>query len=200
MLVVLRRFAGPRWAPERIELPGALQGRPRIEEEFGCDVTAGERAAVVFRTELLELPNPSRKLSNDESVTRVPDSDEFAAVLEHLIRLAMLSGRASIDQIASRLGLPRRTMQRRLNERGTTFERIAQNLSLERACNLLHTSSSSITAIALELGYTETAHFTRAFRRWTGETPRQWRSRERRGSEIPFGASPNYGFSRGKVR
>ncbi|WP_271166746.1 AraC family transcriptional regulator [Hansschlegelia plantiphila] len=175
MLQVLRCFAGPDWTPDRVELPGTLQDRQAIADVLRSDVTEGERAAVVFRAELLDAPNPREAIVVGEACV-VPPAGDLIGVAEHLIGLDLASGRTGIDGLADRLRLSRRTLQRRLAEHGATFEALLQTTRRRRACAALR-GAAPIAQIAYELGYSDPAHFTRAFRRWAGRTPLDWRRR-----------------------
>ncbi|MEJ0051215.1 MAG: AraC family transcriptional regulator ligand-binding domain-containing protein [Methylovirgula sp.] len=177
MLNILRHFAGARWTPEAIFVPGILQGRGEIEKIFGGDVMRGERTTVVFPADLLDLPNPSLRPWR-ETYDEIPNDREFVGVAEHMIRLGILEQSPGIDHVATRLGLSRRTFQRRLATHGVTFERLAEGVVFAQARAKLDAKQQAITDIALELGYSDPAHFSRAFRRWTGETPRHWRARQ----------------------
>lgn len=179
MLNILRHFAGPHWTPKAILVPGVLQGRRQIEDVFASNVIRGERATVVFPADLLDLPNPSLRPWR-ESHDEIPGDREFVGVVEHMIRLGLLENSPGIDQIAARLRLSRRTLQRRLAALGVTFERLAEGVVFAQARARLDAKQQPITDIALELGYSDPAHFSRAFRRWTGETPRDWRTRQLR--------------------
>jgi AraC-like DNA-binding protein len=177
MLQMLRRFAGSDWTPERIELPGRLEGRRGIEDVFAGNLVPGENAAIIFPADLLELPNlaPARWA---EPAEIVPHGSEFPRVVTHMIRLGLLARRPGIDQTARRLGLARRTLQRRLAARECNYDDLMQDVILAEACKLLRHSDRSVTDIAFELGYSDLAHFSRAFRRWTGAAPREWRLQE----------------------
>jgi Helix-turn-helix domain len=78
--------------------------------------------------------------------------------------LALLDGRRDIRWISRRLGVSSRT-----------FRSIVRGALLEKATGILAGSDASITSVALELGYADSAHFTRAFNRWLGLSPRTWR-------------------------
>ncbi len=84
-------------------------------------------------------------------------------------------GESGVDRIARRLSLSRRSLQRRLSEQGTNFERIARSVLRDKAYEQLGRGDRPITDIAFALGYSDPAHFTRAFRQWTGMSPQQWR-------------------------
>ncbi|MDJ0945822.1 MAG: helix-turn-helix transcriptional regulator [Kiloniellales bacterium] len=75
------------------------------------------------------------------------------------------------------LKLNARTLQRRLSHASTSYSRIVDELRFEKACCLLEGGDRSIAEIARALGYSDPAHFTRAFRRWAGMTPREYRQR-----------------------
>ncbi|MEO8677083.1 MAG: helix-turn-helix domain-containing protein [Casimicrobiaceae bacterium] len=70
----------------------------------------------------------------------------------------------------------RRTLARRLKASGQSFRDVRDQLSFEVARSLLGDSAAPIADIAGRLGYSETAAFTRAFRRWSGKSPTIWRS------------------------
>ena len=69
-----------------------------------------------------------------------------------------------------------RTLRRRLAEKELSFRQLLNECRRARAENLLLDGRLSIADISLSLGYSEAANFYRAFRRWTGVTPAQWRS------------------------
>ena len=66
-----------------------------------------------------------------------------------------------------------RTMQRHLGAWGVTFEQLLEDLRLHHALIGLQEERLSVTDVAFHLGYSDAAHFTRAFRRWTGTAPRE---------------------------
>jgi AraC-like DNA-binding protein len=179
MLDVMRGFVGTDWTPSRVELGGwPLVAKPTIETVFRCDLTRGETAALMFPADLLHLPNPRPpRQEQSQNVRDMPDPDNLVECLEQLISLALLEGRPRLEWLCDRLGRAPRSLQRALNARGTTFERVMQRVLVDECLELLARQNASITTIALELGYADPAHFTRAFRRWTGETPRAWRRR-----------------------
>jgi len=73
--------------------------------------------------------------------------------------------------------MTRRSLQRLLTKHGTSFNRLAEEALMRRAIQRLGDGEAAITGIALELGYADAAHFTRAFRRWTGMPPSVYRHR-----------------------
>lgn len=93
--------------------------------------------------------------------------------------LRALRGQPDIDAAARNLGLSTRTLQRRLGELGTTFEKELRRHKVERAARLLADTDAPITAIAIDVGFATAQHFATAFQEQFGETPTAWRQRER---------------------
>ena len=177
MLDLLRHFTGERWSPARAELPGrTLQGRASVEAAFRCEMASGDVAAVVFPAELLDMPNPKPVDFRDRDERYVPAPDDFLECVAHVILLGLLDGRPGIDWTAQRLGLSRRTLQRQLADRATTFDSTMRRVLMQQALRLLGQQRIPVTEVAYELGYSDPAHFTRAFQRWMNETPRNWRA------------------------
>lgn len=175
ILDLLRRFAGAHWTPSRLELPGPpLAAKSAIENVFRCNLSRGETAAIVFPAGLLELPNPRVSQHQQMDGDELPEPDDMAACVERLIGLALLEGRPNVDWLCRRMEISRRSLQRHLRSRGASFDALLQHALISRASDLLRSGASAIET-GFELGYSDPAHFTRAFRRWTGKTPREWR-------------------------
>jgi AraC-like DNA-binding protein len=98
--------------------------------------------------------------------------------------VALLAGRPlNIHHVADSVRMSIRTLQRRLRGAGVTYDRVVQSVRFEIAEHLLQDPQRKIGDVARTLGYSDPAHFTRAFRRWTGLTPRDFRRRGRSGAE-----------------
>ena len=81
----------------------------------------------------------------------------------------------SIEQIASQLHMTARTLRRKLTAEGYSFQHLKNELRRDQAINLLGDSTHTISQIALQVGFSEPAAFTRAFKKWTGISPRRYR-------------------------
>jgi AraC-like DNA-binding protein len=175
MLDLVRHFAGARFTPTGLELGGpSLASKSAVESVYRGDLFHAGAAAIVFPADLLEVQNPyaPERLAGDGP--ELPDPSDLVACAEHLIALALLDRRPDIDRLCRHLKLSRRTLQRRLAASGVSFENLLDRVCLTRACDLLR-SGVGATEVAFELGYSDPAHFSRAFRRWTGVAPREWR-------------------------
>ncbi|HEY3818845.1 MAG TPA: AraC family transcriptional regulator [Polyangiaceae bacterium] len=84
-------------------------------------------------------------------------------------------GFRSLDDVARRLHVSTRTLKRRLAEEGASFSGMLEEVRRQRALLLLEDRRLAVEEVAARLGYSDAANFTRAFRRWTGETPAAYR-------------------------
>lgn len=80
----------------------------------------------------------------------------------------------TIHGVASRLRISVRTLQRRLSHLGSSFGEIIDDIRRAEAIRRVTAGENTAMEIALMLGYSDQAHFTRAFKRWTGRSPRQF--------------------------
>lgn len=101
---------------------------------------------------------------------RLPD--RVRDLLRYEPDLGQIDGR----QIARRLGMTLRGLRRRLGEMGTPLSGLIDEVRKELACNALRDPQVCIKEVAERLGFSEPSAFHRAFKRWTGETPAQWRA------------------------
>ncbi|HEY8089844.1 MAG TPA: helix-turn-helix domain-containing protein [Polyangiaceae bacterium] len=86
-----------------------------------------------------------------------------------------LPGSTDVAEVAAALHMSARTLQRRLEQEGTRFGEMLDRARLDRARRLLADPSVTLTDAAYRLGFADLATFSRAFRRWTGKPPGQWR-------------------------
>lgn len=99
---------------------------------------------------------------------------DLIQAVERSISRALRTG-AHIEQIASELNMSARTLRRRLQEQGLTFDRLLEQIRLARAVSLLANPRMPVQRITEEAGYSDVRSFRRAFRRWTGQSPSDFR-------------------------
>jgi AraC-like DNA-binding protein len=100
---------------------------------------------------------------------------KIASDVEKLIKDTLPSGIPSIDHVSEHVGMSSRTLTRRLSESRTTFRDLVKKTQEEISKNLLLNSSRSVGEIAFQTGFSEQSAFNRAFKRWTGQSPVQFR-------------------------
>lgn len=180
---LLHELCGADWAP--IELRFAHR-KPDDVAPFRRFFKAplrfdAEQYAVVFSASWLAraLPGTDPELRRllQQQIDRLESrhEDDFAEQLRSVLRHALVTGHASAEQIAAFFSVDRRTLNRRLNAQGTGFQQIVDELSFEIARQMLANSAMDIVEVADLLGYANASAFTRAFRRWSGDTPASWR-------------------------
>jgi len=112
---------------------------------------------------------------------------DIAERVRQVIAVLFAAGGRSpeIQSVAAEMGTSVRTLQRRLRATGSTYGDVVQQARCAAAQRLLKDRRRRIGEIARKLGYSDHAHFTRAFQRWTGVTPRDFRRHGRR--RMPVG-------------
>jgi AraC-like DNA-binding protein len=96
----------------------------------------------------------------------------------HLIGNLLPTGECSIEAVSNSLGLQPRVLQKRLQAEASTFSQLLQETRLEIAKQNLLRDKTSITDLALNLGYADVSVFSRHFKQWTGFSPRNWRAQQ----------------------
>jgi len=107
---------------------------------------------------------------------KMQPATSFADSVRNALAEGILNGRARQEDIARQLNLTVRTLNRHLADGQTSFHRIRDGLLRERAETLLREGNLPIAEISYLVGYAEPSNFHRAFRRWTGRTPSEWRA------------------------
>jgi AraC-like DNA-binding protein len=171
--------------PQAVFFKHSPRGDPSVyAAHFGCPVHfESGRDALLVSEESLAAPN---KLG-DETIAKFFDhhlEQELARLadensLEKRVRLAVAQllseGVPTLSLIASKLGMSARTLQRRLSDRGQSFQKLVDLARQELAQQLLRDTEYSLAEIAFLTGFAEQSGFTRAFKRWAGQTPRSYR-------------------------
>lgn len=89
---------------------------------------------------------------------------------------------ATLDEVASKLAMSPRSLRRKLDQEGSSFRAIIEEERRQTATQILSGSDMKLDELAIHLGYTDTASFTRAFRRWMGISPGEYRRQNRNNS------------------
>lgn len=181
-LKVLQLFVKPGWHPLEIHFEiGPTKELLEIEEFVGPQLYFNQpSSAIVFEKSLLSNPlrhTRQMHLSSQEYQgwrTSAPALD-FVGSLRQTLQLFLQAGDADIEKVAEASGLSVRSLQRRLAEENLSYSRVVDQVRFDQAIALLHDPNMQVVDIAFELGYTDPANFTRAFKRWTGISPREFR-------------------------
>ena len=182
---LLQSIGGPGFTPSWVSLSADTRpsDMPELERMLGCKVTGQScRNSVAFPVHALDQPVPSanrllyRLLGGYLEEVRAAHSQSIVERVESYIRGSLSSGNCTVERCATRLGMSVRTLQARLADHAARFSELveAQRATLARA--YLARRQLSLDDIADRLGYGEQTSFGRAFKRWTGQTPQQFRA------------------------
>lgn len=133
----------------------------------------------------LPTPNPELARINDQAVIDYLaryDRDSIAMQVRSRIIELLPDGTPHQDNIANTLHLSLRSLQRRLKQEGTNFKGLLEDTRRELALHYIRETHRPIGEITFLLGFSEPSNFTRAFRRWTGMAPAEFREHEHIGS------------------
>ncbi|MCC6623123.1 MAG: AraC family transcriptional regulator [Deltaproteobacteria bacterium] len=178
-----RASTGIPWWPRRVDFEHAATSAiaARHRQAFGCPCEHGaDRTAMVLDVATWERPVPHADpglfalLDRHAGalVAEVPREAGLVARVRALLGARMQAGEPVDMATAARLlGLGERTLQRRLDEEGTRFAALVDEVRAQTAKTLLADRTIALSEIAFLLGFSEQSAFTRAFKRWTGETP-----------------------------
>jgi AraC-like DNA-binding protein len=183
LIDIIRLAAGQKWKPDSVHVPeNEIARKKRYERFFETEVLfQGDIWTVVFDKVLSSAPlkrvrqaaaSPSALLAQLESTAPATD---FAGSVQQSIRSLLRSGYPELAQVAEISGMSSRSFQRRLREEGIGYSQLVDRSRFELAALLLQQDRIKIIDIAFELGYNDPFNFTRAFRRWAGMSPREFR-------------------------
>jgi AraC-like DNA-binding protein len=157
------------------------------EALFGAPVRFEQaESAVWIDRERMERPFPSRDPTTRryfeayaERMLAALDAapPPLVAQIREAIAIELATSGGELARVAKRVAMSTRTLQRRLEEAGTSYQDIVDGVRAGMARALLREKSRSIVDVAFELGYADLKSFYRAFRRWTETTPAEWRAR-----------------------
>jgi AraC-like DNA-binding protein len=159
--------------------------RTQLEEAFQCPVSLGATHASLtlpLSVLALEIPRADPELAAyfQQVLARAARFDEgdsaLVAQCRRAIQEALPHGTPTGGMIGRQLGMSQRTLQRRLQDEGLRWTDLVADTRMRLAKGYLADERLSVAETAFLLGYQDDTSFFRAFRRWTGQTPTQWRA------------------------
>ena len=153
-----------------------------LEENFGCDIVFGcKQNELIFRTDDLYIDLPSYDktvFDSAESLCRdmmssFSSTQNTVSIVEGIFE-SNLGILCFIDKVADHIGVSSRTLQRRLNNEGTTFQQVSDRWLKAKAQKYLLVDKLNVKNTAYYLGYSDESNFRRAFKRWFGCSPAEF--------------------------
>jgi len=201
---ICRQITDSRLAPHRLKVrhhrpepPAAFSSFFGVDIEFGSDADE-----IVLSPPVASLPairrDPHlngllRRYAEQALASRPATRMSVRSEVERILPELLPHGRANATEVARRLGTSSRSLSRKLQEGGVAFSEVRDELRKALAESYLAERELSVSEIAWLLGYREISSLTHAFKRWTGMTPRQFRSKK---SGKPARATPIAGINR----
>lgn len=184
MIELVRLGTCPGWQPKNIWLQTAIDKDLDNWELFNsANVKFGQQMTAIEIPSYVEnsLANHCNLncCSNLPSTGKVqkklyPEKD-FTGSLSQILELYLRDENTDIDKIAGLLGTSARTLQRRLAKDGIGYSQLVDRIRFKTALPLLKDNNYKLIDVAYDLGYSDPAHFSRAFKRWAGVSPREYR-------------------------
>ena len=156
-----------------------FQSLPEMAEAqffIGRPVTAFEIPDSLMQSPIVLASNLSMKAENfQQSIEQIGGVHSFVSSFQLAIKPYLSMGKLPISLASEILNINVRTIQRRLEKEGVIYKVLIEEMVLEQTLFLLEHSDLSITDIGAKMGYSDSSHFTRAFKRQMKMTPRQYR-------------------------
>ena len=179
----LRQLIDPAWNPGEIRLMADDEALLGDRHFFGDAVIVPEQGHSSFTLprSAIALPVHDHQVPGSPATTAAlpgvaePMPEDFRTSMEQLILSLAGDGFPDIQTAAHAAGLSPRTLQRRLQQTGTSYIQVITGARIRLARHWLTASHLPVAEIAAMVGYTDASNFTRAFRRETGMSPRSFR-------------------------
>lgn len=164
---------------------GCTEPLSRYEETFGSTVIFDqEQNCLVFNDDVLDIPLSDSDPKLLEILKEQADSllqqweakEKIVEQVKFQITTSLEGGNAGAEMVAQKLNITARTLNRHLQQEGTNYQQLREEVIADLAKQSLAESDASITAIGGKLGYSESSAFVRAFKRMAGTTPVAYRN------------------------
>ncbi len=181
-LDIMRAYLGQEWRPNLIRIMGGdNRHTAALEDIFDAPVRCGypscgiEFEAPALAASRTAFPQHDSSGIGSGCEMPMPETTCSEAAIIAAVEIEIMNGLPRITDVAGRLAISVRTLQRLLAASGHSFGSLTARLLYDRATALLRRDDRTIQEVASEMGYSDHAHFTRAFRHWSGLSPREYR-------------------------
>lgn len=178
----MARLFGKHWRPHQLLVSHAALGDPETYARvFSCPVLFEQHSSgFIADRDIFDLrPLEQRSQLRSHLIGQFQHSAQMPADLaertRYILQSILSTGEARLEVVASLLGKHPRSLQLALQRSGQSFRALLDDVRYNEARQQLQLSAQSVTDLALHLGYADETAFSRAFRRWSGMAPREWR-------------------------
>lgn len=177
---IVRQFSGPHWFPATMAFEARYQ--PSLETRLFWQNTRfmsdQNSSWIDIPVSMLDLPNLASETpatSHDDEAG--PAGHEIVSAVKLMLPSYLNDRIPTVAEIAEMAGISIRSFQRKLSNAGVSYSELLDGVRFENAAKLLRDTNAKIIDVAFSSGYSDPAHFTRAFRRFSGITPREFRGK-----------------------
>lgn len=184
MLQVARKITGVQWTPREVHFEHAPPEKTSEHERiFGAPVRFNKLLTkFIIDKSVLELPLVEADLTlgfllerqAEDLLAKSTSDGAFVNRIRRLIREGLPVGEAQMETICRKSGNSRRTLQRKLKEEGTSYQELFEETQCDLSKFYLRKPEMAICEVSYLLGFSRSSTFHRAFRRWTGQTPKEF--------------------------
>lgn len=183
---ILRELCGDEWRPEEVRFSFSAHDTNLYRQAFEAPVRFNsERTSLVIPTSCLRRPLGTadpllhRMMRDRIQLLQATAPSNLVEQVRQLLAAMVLLPSCSAVVLASRLGMAERTLYRRLEQEGASYQSLRDDACRNTAYELLGNTSKRAVEVAAILGYSDAAAFNRAFHRWSGTTPAAWKAARR---------------------
>ena len=174
---LIRKATKENIVPVKITVKNSFTN-PEYEQFLGCKAEEGVENFITFSIDAAEIPFITRNESMwnffepelRKRLSELDTDDSFSAKVRSILVEILPAGKSGIEDVAVALGMSRRSLQRKLKEEDTTFQKQLNHVRELLAKNYMQNTQLSSEDIAYLLGYQDLNSFFRAFSLWTGKT------------------------------
>ena len=178
---IVREYLGRDWMPPEMGFESDLPpGTGLYEDLSNTEFRSGQSSAWASVPKRLLWARPSNHRPNDTDVILDLEFEPLGlpSALRELLKTDITAGKdVSLVDIAESAGTSTRSLQRVLTQQGSSFRKVLNEARSDIAIELLRDSNNRVTDVAMSLGFADSSHFARSFRRITGQSPSEFQQR-----------------------
>ena len=178
---IMRQLCGSQFLGEEIRLPFAepvdlspYAELPYKKTSFGASSLEIHVSAKLMAQPIQGRSEELRDVLDGYFARQLGNQRSFSQLVEDMIRRLLPTGECTLPHVAETLATSQRTLQVRLDQEGTSFRQLLEDVRRQIATFHLRRGDMQLTQLAMVLGYSELSAFSRSFRGWYGMSPRRW--------------------------
>ena len=186
-LNIMRAMLGADWCPTGINLMRHEPRDPALYADFfgaNCRFNA-KRSELIFPATTLDFRLNNGGAKGTGHAKPLASDHRWSGYVKRVVYRLLLQGECSQKRVAAGLGISDRTLVRKLANCGASYQQLLEAARFSISRTMIRETNLTFAEIAAALGYNEASSFTRAFQRWSGKSPSQWRKAKTGPASLP---------------